>query len=263
MRHLLCFALAAALAAAATSAPAAESDREALARILKENPQLIMEVLKEHRVELYQIVLQGSNEHRRRQWRQQVAKALTQPIAPKVDPARPIKGPEDARYTIVEYSDFLCGACRQGTGNLMELMKRRPGQVRVLMKHYYDDELGKDLAVYFEAVGRQDADQAWEFARRLFADQKRLRENKLAMAQEVAQDMGLDMKRLMGDLADPELTKRVEADLAEAQGFKLKSTPSFVINGVPIAGAAPVGALEEVLEMWSRHQKKARKGGKQ
>lgn len=250
---LLAFAaLAAAPLAAPLAAPAA--DREEVLKALQENPDLLLEALSERKVELYRMVKEGAEIARRQAWREGVQKALDDPVEVQVEPGRPVWGPQDAEFTLVEYSDFLCGACAGAARSIAELRRRHPGEVRVVLKHYTGKGLGRQLALYFEAIGRQSDDKAWEFYHQVFDRQDEVKKDKLAAVEEIVAGLGLDRARLARDLADPALKERLESDLAEVQRLKLTSTPSLVLEGVSISGAAPADALEEVMEMVRRRR---------
>ena len=63
---------------------------------------------------------------------------------------------------------------------------------------------------------------------------------------------GANVGQLKRDLKKPELAKRIDDDTAEARSFGFDATPTFVINGVSVRGAAPLDEFEDVLRRVSR-----------
>lgn len=240
--------------------------KERLREALKENPGLILEVLEQNKAALYNIARRGAQEDQDRRWRHNLAKALENPLKVAPDESRPIKGPKDARFTIIEYSDFMCGACSMGAENMAKLLAKHPKELRLQMKHNPSDDFSRQLSVYYEAIARQDPQKAWKFAEQVFKRQEELGRRKLEAVQEMLGELKIDQARLSRDLADKSLEEYIKQDEAEANRLKFQSTPTFVINGVAITGAAPVNVFEQVMSQWNaRHAKSPakKKGGAQ
>ena len=51
----------------------------------------------------------------------------------------------------------------------------------------------------------------------------------------VATVPGIDIDRLKKDIEKPEYAKIVEQDMADAKALKLTQTPTFYVNGKPLA----------------------------
>src|SRR5260370_344166 len=47
-----------------------------------------------------------------------------------------LRGTPDAQITIVEFTDFRCGFCRQAEGTLKEVLAKYPGKVALAHKDY-------------------------------------------------------------------------------------------------------------------------------
>jgi protein-disulfide isomerase len=265
LKRSLFFIMAGILAAAPAWAADSNAEfKERLRQALKENPGLILEILEQHRSELYHIARRGAEEDQDRLWRRNLSKALQHPLRVPLDESRPIIGPKGARFTVIEFSDFLCGACAIGAENIARLLKKYPLEVRVQLRHNPSHDFSRQLSLYYEAIGRQDAHKAWRFAEMVFQRQEELRRRKLEAVQEMLGELKVDQDRLSLDLADKSLEEYIKQDDAEADRLKFKSTPTFVINGVAITGAAPVKIFEQVMTLWNqRHAKSAvkSKGG--
>ncbi len=236
--------------------------KERLRQVLQENPDLVLDVLKQHKIAVYNIARSGARAEQDQRWRKNLAKALKNPLPVAPDQSRPIMGPKNARFTIIEYSDFLCGACSMGAENMEKLMEKHPGQIRIQLKHNPSDDFSRLLSKYYEAIGRQDPHKAWHFAKTVYERQEELGRRKLEAVQEILADLKVDQAKLGKDLADKTLDEYIKQDEDEANRFKFQSTPTFVINGVAITGAAPVKIFEQVMTQWNARHGKAPAGKK-
>lgn len=172
------------------------------------------------------------------------------PLKPEIDETRAMKGPKDAKITIVEYSDFECPYCSRGYQTIMEVLKAYPGQVRFVFKHLPLDFHPKAMpaAKYFEAIARQDHEKAYKFHDLIFENQGDLRSQGEAFLKDAAKRVGADLKKIEKDLADPKLMDRINADIAEAQKFGITGTPGFLINGVSLKGAYPFPEFKTIID---------------
>lgn len=181
---------------------------------------------------------------------QQREDAYKNPLKPEIDDTRVIFGNKSAPITIVEYSDFQCPYCSRGTQTLKEIKKTYGDKVRIVFKHLPLDFHPQALpaARYFEAIALQDHTKAEKFHDLVFENQNNLGSGD-SFFREAAKKVGADLKKVeMALKNDSEIMKRIEADSAEAQKLGISATPGFIINGVPLKGAYPVGAFKEIID---------------
>lgn len=232
----------------ANSAESSESVAH-IQKILQEHPELVLEALRQRPEEAYKIVSKGAAIAQEKAWANRIKKATKDPLKPDLTGSRVVMGAAEPVYTIVIYTDFSCGACAANERMIPDLIKKHPDQIKAVLKHYPSDEFSRKAALYFEAIGRQDQGKAWEFEAEVFKNRKDFEEDGVAGLQKLAEKLDLDQKRLAKDLADPALEQRIKNDEQEATNFRLGSTPSYLINGVPVIGAAPVSAMEKVIKI--------------
>lgn len=238
------------------------STQEQVLATLKKNPDILLNVLRENKDALLEIVMAAEEVKRRRMRKEQITAALQRPLQPVLQPGRPMLGDRRAPVTIVEYSDFLCSACADGSLGIKELLKKYPGKIRVFLKHFPSDDLAKKIAMYFEAIGRIDPKLAWKFQDMVFERDKEVRKDKLAAIMKIVSSLGLDQKKLAQEMARPDLARLIKEDLKEVKKLDINATPSFVINGVLISGAPPVFVFEEVISLWEQKTADGQKAGK-
>jgi protein-disulfide isomerase len=162
------------------------------------------------------------------------------------DPAR-IKGNPDAPVTIVEFSDFECPFCREVQPTLGRLMDKYAGKIRLSYRDFPLREIhpNADAAAHAaRCAGNQG--KFWEFHDRLFADQSRL---DLLALKEHARTLKLDEKQFDACLEDGKYRDAVQQDLETGMQSGISGTPGFFINGIPLSGAQPLSAFEQIIDL--------------
>lgn len=234
------------LAALTLTACAASSDK-AVRQAVQEHPEIVLDSLAQHKPELFALVIAGQQEYQQAQRQTRQAEETRKPLAPVIDPDRAMRGNAAAPVTVVVYSDFLCPYCAKGAVILKEFMERHPDSVRVLFKHYAVDDVSRLCAMVYEALAMQDPKLAFAFHDAAFAAQKELSLAGEPAVYALAVKLGANVAKLKRDLRKPVIAERVDADVAEARSFGIDGTPTFLVNGVSIHGAAPLAEFEEVL----------------
>jgi protein-disulfide isomerase len=224
----------------------ASSDK-AVRQALKEHPDMVLDAISERKGELFALVVEGQHEQQDKERQNRQAEEFKKPLQPVIDPARSMRGPAGASITVVVYSDFMCPYCARGAETLKEFMQRHPDSVRVLFKHYATDELSRQAALIYEALAAQDPKRAFAFHDGVFAAQREIEQAGEPALFALAVKLGADVSRLKRDMRDSALAKRIDDDVAEARSFGIEGTPTFLVSGVSVRGAAPIGEFEDVL----------------
>lgn len=225
------------------------ADTGQVAQALRENPQMVYDALRQDKGQLLDLLDAAIREREAAERRESLRQGLARPLAPELSGERPFLGPADAPVTIVEYSDFLCGYCAQASRTLEELMRRRPGQIRLFFKHYPAKPGSIEPAAMFEALGLQDRALAWRFAEAAFANQQVLADGSGKGVVALLAMLDADYARLKKDSESPAVLARIQADVSEARRFGVEGTPTFLVNGVLVRGAVPLADFEELLEL--------------
>lgn len=147
----------------------------------------------------------------------------------------PIKGPLDAKVTIVEFFDPACGTCADFYPLVKQLIDQYPGQVRVMMR-YAPLHTGSDQVVLMlEAAHRQG--KYWPALELLFGNQQRWVVNHVSQpgrARSLLNALPLDHAQLDADMTSPELISVVQKDIQDLQTLGVRATPEFFVNGQPL-----------------------------
>ena len=147
----------------------------------------------------------------------------------------PIKGPNDAKVTIVEFFDPACGTCRDFYPLVKRLIDRYPGKVRVMVR-YAPLHAGSDQVVRMLEAARYQG-KFWQALELLFRSQDRWvvnHESQPMRALTVMRVLGLDMERFSADMNRPELVQTIQRDVQDGQTLNVRATPEFFVNGRPM-----------------------------
>jgi len=161
-------------------------------------------------------------------------------------------GDPNAPVTIFEFSDFQCPFC----GRFFRMVKADlfrdyvdTGKVTFVYKHFAF--LGQE-SVWAAVASECAADQGrfWEYHDLLFNQQAG--ENVGAFGKNrlmnFAKQLGLDMAQFEPCLKEERTLDRVQADAQEGRQANVTGTPTFFINGQPLAGAQPFETFQAAID---------------
>lgn len=231
----------------------------ALETLLRERPEIVLDVLRRHSEVVLDIAQQGSNLRRKYNLEAQWRRDMQNPKSLKLD-NRPVLGPRDAKVRLVAFSDFTCHFCEQASKNVAALRKTYGDDICVIFKHLPLDEKGAGAiaSAYFTAIALQGEDKAWQFHDMMFADRDRLLGEGEPFIKESAQKLGVDMKRLARDVRSKKVTDILAEDQQDAQKLGVEGTPYFLVNDLVVRGALPLDLFRDAVEM----ARDAKKGAK-
>jgi protein-disulfide isomerase len=148
----------------------------------------------------------------------------------------PRLGPDDAPVTIVTFGDFECPFCVRGNDTLESLRERYGDRVRIVYKH---SPLAFHSFAFVAAratVAAKAQGKFWPFHDALYARKARFDEDDI---NEIAKEVGLDMKKFRKAMTSLELDRAIEQDLSLAMSLGVSGTPAFFVNGRAVHGAQP------------------------
>lgn len=149
----------------------------------------------------------------------------------------PAMGPENAKLTIVEFSDFQCPYCARAATMLKALQEKHPNDIRVVFKHFPLGFHKEAPAASAASMAAQKQGKFWEYRYALAPFFKELTEAKFL---EIAAQVGLDIEKFKVDMAlDAAKKDAIATDMALGSKVGVRGTPSFYINGKKIANFGP------------------------
>lgn len=171
-------------------------------------------------------------------------KLLEDPVAIPVA-GSPTRGPNDARITLVEFSDFECPYCSLAVGEVNSIMTAYPKDIKLIYKQFpLSMHPHAPLAAAASLAANQQG-KFWQMHDALFKNFRKLsRENILA----IAKDLGLDMDKFTADLDSPKYQAVIKKDLADGESAGVYGTPSFFVNGKHYNGPLSLDAIKPILD---------------
>jgi protein-disulfide isomerase len=158
------------------------------------------------------------------------------------DPASPVSGNLNGDVTVIEFFDYRCGYCKRAASAVTQLQRDDPG-VRVVYKDFpilgEPSIFGARAAL---AAREQGKHQAFHEAL-LASDNELTKEEVFAIAQRV----GLDVKKLDGDLQASERQTALDRNRALATLLGISGTPGFVVGGDVHPGALDLTRLKALV----------------
>ncbi|MFF4246195.1 DsbA family protein [Streptomyces sp. NPDC001822] len=161
------------------------------------------------------------------------------------------RGRTDAPVVLIEYADFQCGYCGKFARDTEPELVRRyvdDGTLRIEWRNFpIFGEASEAAARAAWAAGQQD--RFWAFHRAAYAEDAEEKGFGKARLRALAAQAGVkDLDRFARDADGPEAAEAVRADREQAYGIGATSTPSFLVNGRPLAGAQPTAVFTQAVE---------------
>jgi protein-disulfide isomerase len=157
----------------------------------------------------------------------------------------PSLGPNDAKITIIEFSDFECPYCQRSQSVTKSLRAKYKDQIKWVFRDFplsfHQNAMFAHIAA--NCVGKQG--KYWDIFDKLFQNTGSLNREKVL---QLVSDMNIDMKKFEECTKDPEVEREVHSDIADGQEVGVNGTPAFFINGIMIEGAQPITSFEKIIE---------------
>lgn len=161
-----------------------------------------------------------------------------------VNTGKNVRGVDDAKNTLVEFSDFFCPSCKTAEPYVFQLLSKYPKNIKFIYRHFPlpQHPLAFKASTSAEAAGMQG--KFWEYKEKLFEKQETLTEKSFS---EIAKDLGLDLEKFNKDADSETALATVQGDLSTSNKLNLSGTPSFFLNGEKI-NFSSFGNLNKIIE---------------
>lgn len=231
-----------------------------LRALLKEHPELVMDVLRNNSESVLDIAQQGSTLRRQRLLQSQWAEELHQP-RDTGSGNRVFRGPANAPVTIVAFSDFSCPYCQQGAETVRRLMQDYPNDIRFVFKHMPlgKNSVGRQASEYFVAATLQNPDLAWKLHDAFFAQRQELIAEGEPFIKATAEKLGLAVSQLTSDSKSRKVRRLIDADLEDAERLGIEGTPFFFVNNLTVRGALSYELFKAAVDMALREARTPQK----
>jgi protein-disulfide isomerase/uncharacterized membrane protein len=155
----------------------------------------------------------------------------------ELDGTESVKGPADARFTIVEWADFQCPHCALMNEEMKKVLDQNK-DLKLLYKHYpisdvcnrfVDGARHADActaAAAADCAGKQG--RFYELASSMFKNQEYLGKDDIRF---MAEQQQLDMAAFEACMGDPATAEGVKADVEAGGKAGIQGTPSLFLKG--------------------------------
>jgi protein-disulfide isomerase len=159
--------------------------------------------------------------------------AQNQPLPPEAQAriaagGAPGFGPENAKVTIVEFSDFQCPYCSRAAEVVHKIRERYGDKVRFVFRQFPLPMHQEAFLAAEAALVAHQQGKFWEFHDLLFANQRELGRDAL---EKYAKQINMNVPELERALDARAQKSRVDADLSLGEGVFVQGTPTVFING--------------------------------
>lgn len=200
----------------------------------------------------YVVRQQQAQEDAQRQAARDQASALR-----PVDDNDYVRGNPDARFTLLEYSDYECSFCKRFHNTAKQFLERNE-DVNWVYRHFpleFHNPLATRQAEAAECVGKVGGNDAfWAYSDAIF---ERTSSNGNGMSADelvpMAGELGLDEAAVQACLDANEFRPKIQLQMQNAQSAGVSGTPgNFLFDNetgdvIPLAGAQPLETLERAL----------------
>ena len=156
-------------------------------------------------------------------------------------------GPDDARVTIIEFSDFQCPFCADLHENLKRIRERYPTEVAVVYRHFplvKVHPFAENAAHASERAAEQGRFEAFQSA--LFRNQGLIGIAEWTVYARAAEIT--DLPRFQECYEHRTHASRLAEDIAAGERLGVIATPTVLINGIRLDGAPSLDHLEYLVE---------------
>jgi protein-disulfide isomerase len=157
----------------------------------------------------------------------------------------PSFGPENAKVTIVEFSDFQCPFCTRAANVVHQIREKYGDKVRLVFRQYPLPMHGDAHLAAQASLAAHQQGKFWEFHDLLFANQRALTRPSL---EDYAKQANLDVPRLKRALDDQSLKAAVDADVKLGEEVNVSGTPTVFINGKRVPNPTEFAAVAQLID---------------
>ncbi|MBI4342086.1 MAG: thioredoxin domain-containing protein [Candidatus Omnitrophica bacterium] len=166
----------------------------------------------------------------------------------------PRLGSPAAPIQLIEFSDFYCPACQRASKFNTIMLAGRRRDATFVFKHFPLDTACNDKVTRLVHAGAckvaaasecaHEQGQFWPFHDMVFGQGATYNLNNL---EGDVTRLGIDLTRFRACLDSGRGMEAVKRDIAEAGKIQVTSTPTYIVNGIPMAGGLSPAVFEEIV----------------
>jgi protein-disulfide isomerase len=157
----------------------------------------------------------------------------------------PVRGPKNAKVTIVLWSDFQCPFCSRVEPTFKQVLDTYPKDVRIVWKNQPLPFHQNAMPAAEAAMAANEQGKFWEMHDKLFADQAKLGTDAYDA---YAKELGLNMDKFHAAISSHKFKAQIDEDSKAGAKLGANGTPTYFINGKVMVGAQPFEAFKTKID---------------
>lgn len=166
--------------------------------------------------------------------------------------AENVMGSDDAPITVIEYSSMTCGHCATFHNETLPGLKEKyikTGKVKYIVREFPLDQLATAAFMLGRCLPKKDA--YFDFIDVLYAKQREWAyvEDRVGALKNISKQAGFTDESFKACLDDKKLFAQILAVKNNGSAeFRIRSTPTFFVNGTRLEGAQPLEEFEKLFK---------------
>ena len=174
------------------------------------------------------------------------------PIANVGIGVNPVRGPANAKITMVAFSDYQCPYCQRAEATITQILQEN--DIKVYFRNWpLPAQMHPDALNAAEAAQcANEQNKFWEMHDKLFASQANLT---VAALKQYAVDLGLNATQFNTCLDTNKYSALITKDQSDGTGYGVQGTPTFFIGTSQkgyqmVVGSQPIDVFNTVLNSY-------------
>lgn len=158
----------------------------------------------------------------------------------------PSLGPENAKITVIEFSDFECPYCKRSQDVNRRLRDKYKDKIKWVFRDFPLPFHPDAMYAHMAANCAISEGKYWDVFNVLFENSGNLAQ---ANVDYLVTKAGLDKSKYQTCMKNSSALKaEIDSDIQDGQKVGVSGTPAFFINGIFVSGALPFESFEEIIE---------------
>ncbi len=157
----------------------------------------------------------------------------------------PVRGPENAPVSIIEFSDFQCPFCAGVQATLKKVLATFPNDVRLIFKQYPLNIHQYARQAAAASLAAQQQGKFWEMHDKMFQNFTAINQENLTIW---AREIELNIEDFERALQTGQYDAMVRKDMADGAAAKVLGTPTIFVNGKRVSDRSFEGFKKMVQE---------------
>jgi protein-disulfide isomerase len=166
-------------------------------------------------------------------------------VAVDIPEGAPSTGPENAKVTIVEFTDYQCPYCHRAQATIEQVLARYSDKVRFVHLDFPLESHAGAVPAARAARCAGEQGRFWDYHKSLMTHPGSLDEKDLEAR---AAEMKLDASKFAACVGSDAHDDAIRRDLERGEALGVSGTPAYFINGRMISGARPLDTFTDAID---------------